>query len=106
MNDIILTKWPQMIVWGDPVTIDQAKNIILRTDSFITSMSNYSGGNNHNWNKRIKSILGTDMFYKLDNWFEYENILRERIGYINLEYYYNDTGMMVHYLPRSGEMTI
>ena len=46
-----LPKWPQMIVTGKRVTVDQAKEIIFRTDSFLSDASDYSGGNARNFNR-------------------------------------------------------
>ena len=30
--DVGLPKWPQMIVWGESITTEQAYDIIMRTD--------------------------------------------------------------------------
>ena len=56
--DISLPKWPQMLVWGEAVTPDQAQDIILRTDHFLTSLYEHSGGNNHQWNRWARETLG------------------------------------------------
>lgn len=53
-----LPKWPQMIVTGQSVTVDQAKNIILRTDSFLTDPYKWSGGNNHKFNTKYREMAG------------------------------------------------
>lgn len=50
----IATKWRQMIVTGTPVTVDQAKEIIRRTDRFIYRGD---GGNNHEYNKIVCEML-------------------------------------------------
>lgn len=50
-----LPKWPQMLVSGRPVTEDQAKEIIRRTDSF---MRYGHGGNDHEWDADLKRRLG------------------------------------------------
>lgn len=49
-----LPKWPQMYVTGKPVEVEQAKEIIRRTDSFFTWMD---GGNNHGYNKWVQETL-------------------------------------------------
>jgi hypothetical protein len=54
-KDYGLPKWPQMVVSGRPVTADQAMEIIRRTDSFLC---NGYGGNDHDWNARMKHRLG------------------------------------------------
>ena len=53
-----LPKWAQMIVSGKAVTIDQAKEIIFRTDSFLTDADQYSGGNNQKFNQHYRDISG------------------------------------------------
>jgi hypothetical protein len=50
-----LPKWPQHYVTGNPVTVDQAKEIIRRTDSFF--VSGY-GGNNHAYDGWVRKHLG------------------------------------------------
>ncbi len=50
-----LPKWPQMIVRGTPVTVEQAKEIIRRTDrSFTSTLS----GNDHATNRVIAKKIG------------------------------------------------
>lgn len=53
-----LPKWPQLKLTGVPVTEAQAKDIIARTDSFITSISSWCGGNNRAWNDWALNALG------------------------------------------------
>ena len=53
-----LSKWPQMVVWGESITAEQAYDIIMRTDSFLCDFSEYGGGNNREWNKWAKQTLG------------------------------------------------
>ena len=65
-NRMGLPKWPQMIVRGQPVTVDQAKEIIRRTDSaFVHSLS----GNDHETIKTIaqKLALPSAMWFDQDN---------------------------------------
>lgn len=50
-----LPKWPQMIVRGKPVTVDQAKEIIRRTDRSFTS---HLSGNDHKTIRKIALKLG------------------------------------------------
>ena len=49
-----LPKWPQMVVTGTPVTVEQAKEIIRRTDTFF----DYAGGNNHAYVRKTLQTLG------------------------------------------------
>ncbi len=55
--NIALPKWPQMIVTGKPVTIHQAKDIILRTDSFLTDSYEHAGGNNQEFNDWYRKYI-------------------------------------------------
>lgn len=88
-----LPKWPQMIVTGESITQEQAKEIIRRTDYFLHGGH---GGNDRVWNKRAIKLLkmphGFDMdpdqpkiedysahFEECDTW-------RDNWGCINLEY--------------------
>lgn len=56
--NVTLPKWPQMLVWGKAVTQAQARDIILRTDSFLHNLGDYYGGNNHEYNKMVSDTLG------------------------------------------------
>ena len=95
-----LPKWRRMVVKGETVTTDQAKEIIRRTDKFFV----HGGGNNHKYNKWVSNSLG--MFYssyslsflteeesKEKGFFRKEfdgmEAFKERWGYINSEYIRN-----------------
>jgi hypothetical protein len=52
-----LPKWPQMLVTGTPVTVEQAKEIIFATDSTLTSTW-MGGGNDRRFQEWIKEITG------------------------------------------------
>lgn len=56
-----LPKWPQMLVTGKQVTVEQAKEIIFRTDEFLTDASTYSGGNARNFNAEYRKRAGLDL---------------------------------------------
>jgi hypothetical protein len=92
LESLALPKWPQMLVWGQRVTPQQAQDIILRTDEFLTSLYQYSGGNNHRWNSWARSVLGYDPFIVGDHkelqW-EVQRLLRERIGFVETSYVHN-----------------
>ena len=53
-----LPKWPQLKLTGECVTEAQAKDILARTDSFVTGLSEYCGGNNKRWNEWALGVLG------------------------------------------------
>jgi hypothetical protein len=96
VQSIGLPKWPQMFVWGTPVTPDQAKDIIFRTDRFLTSMSQFGGGNNHSWNEWAWECLGIKdliMDESQGNWRYKVKVLEARskeMGHIPTEYISND----------------
>jgi hypothetical protein len=50
-----LPKWPQMYVNGTPVSVEQAKDIIRRTDTFFTD--GY-GGNNREYDRWVRQTVG------------------------------------------------
>jgi hypothetical protein len=88
-----LPKWPQMVVWGTPVSPDQALEVIRRTDSFFHNYS--SGGNDEMWNRRAKEIVGypeTDYSLKgraLMASFDAQREWGKRWGVIETEYVRN-----------------
>lgn len=57
-----LPKWPQMLVTGRSVTVEQAKEIIFATDRFLTDPYPYSGGNAHDVTKWYRKTAGLDRF--------------------------------------------
>jgi len=93
-----LPKWPQMIVRGQPVTLDQAKEIIRRTDRSFTS---HLSGNDHKTVRNIAQRLGlpASMYSAYDgqavdkaaerDWRAGE-AFRELWGTINTEYVHNN----------------
>lgn len=83
-----LPKWPQMLVSGRPVTIPQAKEIIFRTDGFLTSFSSYAGGNDHAFNAAYRQMAGMEGLDGPGGWALQEKV-REHLGYIHTEYVYN-----------------
>jgi hypothetical protein len=54
-----LPKWPQMYTTGKPVTVEQAKEIIRRTDSFFY---HGMGGNDRAFNERLAKRVGMPMY--------------------------------------------
>lgn len=94
-----LPKWPQMVVTGKPVTVDQAKEIIFRTDRFMTDACEYSGGNARDFNAAYRTRAGLDKLmeerkypeghtYMSTNW-ELQEKLNEAAGILQLGYVNN-----------------
>lgn len=49
LSALSLPKWPQMRVWGEDVTVEQAKEIIFRTDSFFCTSEDMENDRRPNW---------------------------------------------------------
>lgn len=47
-----------MLVWGKPVSVEQAKEIIFLTDRVLTSFDTFYGGNDKEWNENVVRWLG------------------------------------------------
>jgi len=96
-----LPKWPQMLVSGKPVTINQAKDIIFRTDDFLTDPWEGAGGNEREFNKAYRKAANLDALcvdrpnydskgtYRSPDW-KKQILLREKIGFVQTGYVTND----------------
>ena len=90
-----LPKWPQMLVWGAPVTQEQAKDIILRTDRFFSEVTNFPGGSNRRWIEWAQAELGfrhlvvSDLPAARRRASEAESALRKALGTVRTEYVHN-----------------
>ena len=86
-----LPKWPQMRVIGKPITSEQAKEIIFKTDDFLTDISRYSGGNKRAFNTAYREAAGlagrddVEDIHTMDR-FEFQTQLRASLGCLELEY--------------------
>lgn len=101
-----LPKWPQMLVSGKRVTIDQAKDIIFKTDTFFINESTVGGGNNQNFNDYYREIAGLNDFRKyfryagnqgqvLVDWHRLsfsKDLLRDHLQVLDLSYLNTDWG--------------
>lgn len=98
-----LPKWPQMLVTGESVTPEQAKEIIFRTDGFLTDTYDLAGGNRKEFTEWYQARAGLDRYVVRDwqdqskeakakrkkNW-PFGRMVRERAGYISTNYVTND----------------
>lgn len=89
-----LPKWPQLMIVGDPVSEDQAKEIIFRTETFLTDASEYAGGNNKGFNASYLRESGMDVLKGLcpGDWMYSHTVMqhvRARIGFVSLDYVHN-----------------
>ena len=91
-----LPKWPGMKLTGIPVSIEQAKDIISRTDVFIIDMSKDAGGNNREWNKWANETLHFTKLIELqkfDTWYQYDLLkahLQEKLNLVETLFVKND----------------
>lgn len=91
-----LPKWPKMKLTGIPVSIEQAKDIISRTDKFIIDMSKDAGGNNREWNKWANETLHFTKLIELqkfDTWYQYDLLkahLQEKLNLVETWFVKND----------------
>lgn len=92
-----LPKWPQLIIIGDKVSEDQAKEIIYRTDAFLHDIDGF-GGNDREFRKAYSEHSNLSSFktpanvdgreferYHWDAYYKY----KEKVGFLDLEYVYN-----------------
>lgn len=102
LTELGLPKWPQMIVSGKKVTVDQAKEIIFRTEDFYTDSDTHSGGNNHRFNQWYRETAGLERLRKSfcikelvqDYMRLYESVdmLRDTVQIVTTEYVHNSWG--------------
>lgn len=99
-----LPKWPQMIVTGESVTIDQAKEIIFRTDDFFVSIDKYAGGNDRKFTETYQKASGINEIL-LENHkkiYEIQDHLMKKIEFIPSEYICNDWASSCYILGPHG----
>lgn len=89
-----LIKWPQCVMVGDPITAEQAKEILWRTDLFFTGL----GSNQREWDEAVWNEIGLPKMeygenYDADKWCKYcedWNKFREEHKFLELKYLSND----------------
>ncbi len=89
-HDVIhrpLPKWSQMIVVGDSVYPEQAKEIIRRTDTFFT----FGGGNDKEYVNRIHETLGIPSieFGSYDLYYEWQDKFLNESDFIQTSFVHN-----------------
>ena len=82
-----LPKWSQMIVSGKPVTIDHAKDIIFRTDWFLTDAYKYAGGNEQKFNAAYREMSKLNI---IENNRSEQQRIRNEIGFVTTDFVTND----------------
>lgn len=82
-----LPKWPQMYTTGIPVTAEQAKEIIRRTDYFFSSP--FAGGNDRAFDKKWHSRFGMPDRDDYNAWSQMEAQYHKLWEYISTDYVNN-----------------
>jgi hypothetical protein len=78
-----LTKWPRLLVAGQPVSEQQANDILIRTDSWSLI------GNDRQWGRVVADAIGVTVdSYGLPDWQAVE-AFRKTINALRLGYLYN-----------------
>jgi hypothetical protein len=95
LREKYLPKWPQMLVTGKSVTQEQAKEIIFRTDSFLTDECEFAGGNNKSfteWYQDLSLLAKFRESYNKDYRVFYEAVdnLKSALGVIQTDYVSNN----------------
>jgi len=96
-----LPKWPQLIIVGDKVSKELAKEIIFRTDEFLVDPSSHSGGNNKNFNAFYRKRANLESLnemrshdghsWTLPNYDKVDHLYKV-LGFVKLQYIYNNWG--------------
>lgn len=92
-----LGKWPLLVVKGDPVTREQANDILIRTNSWWHFFTNDKG-----WGRKVADIVGFPIepdYYAIDDmdkrmpmikaYMAEMEAFRKEIGVLDLEYMHN-----------------
>lgn len=90
----IPNKWPQMFTTGEQLTVEQAKEIIRRTDYFFSGFD-FIGGNNHSFTEKYLRDSGKQQIsekFKSDRqgFYAFEQKFKEKWQYIDTQYVHND----------------
>lgn len=96
LENMGLPKWPQMFVWGDSVTEEQAKSIIFRTDQYVAvNISMFSGNARMDeYDKWVMTALGYDKVIEQQSPFwpfitEIESEINKELQFIENEFVHN-----------------
>ena len=68
-----------MLVTGKAVTVEQAKEIIFRTDEFLTDATTYGGGNARKFNVEYRRLAGLDLL-------QFERTARDGHTYTDIDW--------------------
>ena len=86
LSQINLPKWPQLMIVGNDVTVDQAKEIIFRTDDALYSPE-YKG-NNKSFERSMLRLLGHEFLTQigLGNTYFLKSETQRKMDLVGLDY--------------------
>lgn len=84
LDGVWLGKWPRLIVVGQPVTEEQANEILVRTDDW------YLTGNDRHWTRLVAGVAGIEL--DEHGWTRFAPVreFRRSVGVLDLQYLGND----------------
>lgn len=85
-----LPKWTRIIILGDDVSVETAKEIIFRTDEFLVDAYGSMGGNNKEFTQDYLDESGLSSLYK-DGKVDYlaSEAVKAELGFIPLAHFHN-----------------
>lgn len=98
--DIDLPKWPATFITGESVTLEQAKDILFRTDGSLSAISLYGFGNDRKFRDLCQDAFGWKPIIEMQEsksddpeirgrgW-ELSSLWAEKMGHVHTEYIYN-----------------
>lgn len=78
-----LTKWPRLLVIGNPITREQANEILIRTDDWWIST------NDREWKRSVESLLAEFGRPSDESKWNEQEAWNESIGVLDLSYLHN-----------------
>jgi len=85
-----LPKWTKIVIIGDSVSVETAKEIIFRTDEFLVDAYGSMGGNNKEFTQDYLEESGLSSLYK-DGKVDYlaSEAVKQELGFIPLAHFHN-----------------
>jgi hypothetical protein len=88
--DVYLPKWPALVIQGDNISVDQAAEILIKTDSNRFDFS--FAGNDRNLRHKLSELFNCPKIPKTMNWQDSSVVRdehRQSHGYVELSYLNN-----------------
>lgn len=81
MTNYTLSKWPRLLVWGETITPEQAKVVILETTNW------YFSSNSKNYEKTLYKLIGIN---SRENLYGHVSYFQSENGILDLQYLDNN----------------